>query len=294
MRINRAVAAPVVVRAVTASVVVVLLALAGCAGRPATHPVPPAAGSPNGTATDTGTGSATPTGTRPPVPAPGTGTGGPQGFPAALAGQDIERLPGGAKVMALTFDAGANADGVAAIVATLRQQGVPATFFLTGAFVDAFPAPSRQIATGGYRLGNHSVDHPHFPTLTDGQVKAEVTGAAARIRAVTGADPAPLFRFPFGDRDARTIADVNAVGYLPVRWTVDSLGWQGTVGGTRDAGYTAARVVAAATAGGIVLMHVGSNPDDHSTLDADALPAVIAGLRAKGYGFVSLDALLRG
>ena len=37
--------------------------------------------------------------------------------------------------------------------------------------------------------------------------------------------------------------------------------------------------------------HVGSHPSDHSTLDADALPRVISGLRAAGYDFVTLDAL---
>jgi peptidoglycan/xylan/chitin deacetylase (PgdA/CDA1 family) len=41
----------------------------------------------------------------------------------------------------------------------------------------------------------------------------------------------------------------------------------------------------------IVLMHVGSNPDDHATFDADALPQVITELRARGYSFVTLDAL---
>jgi hypothetical protein len=39
-------------------------------------------------------------------------------------------------------------------------------------------------------------------------------------------------------------------------------------------------------------MHVGSHPTDGSTLDADALAAVIAGLRAEGYRFATLDALL--
>jgi hypothetical protein len=39
-------------------------------------------------------------------------------------------------------------------------------------------------------------------------------------------------------------------------------------------------------------MHVGSNPDDHSTLDAAALPTIIASLRANGYTFVTLDALV--
>jgi peptidoglycan/xylan/chitin deacetylase (PgdA/CDA1 family) len=51
-------------------------------------------------------------------------------------------------------------------------------------------------------------------------------------------------------------------------------------------------VVAAAQPGEIVLMHLGSNPDDASTLDADALPTIIAELRAHGYRFVTLDALL--
>ena len=35
-------------------------------------------------------------------------------------------------------------------------------------------------------------------------------------------------------------------------------------------------------------MHVGSNPSDGSTLDADALPTIISELRARGYSFVTL------
>jgi peptidoglycan/xylan/chitin deacetylase (PgdA/CDA1 family) len=40
-------------------------------------------------------------------------------------------------------------------------------------------------------------------------------------------------------------------------------------------------------------MHVGSNPVDHSTPDAEALSAVISKLRARGYAFVTLDAIAR-
>jgi peptidoglycan/xylan/chitin deacetylase (PgdA/CDA1 family) len=53
------------------------------------------------------------------------------------------------------------------------------------------------------------------------------------------------------------------------------------------------RVLAAAQPGEIVLMHVGSHPEDRSTLDADALPGIIAGLRQRGYTFITLDALLQ-
>jgi hypothetical protein len=38
-------------------------------------------------------------------------------------------------------------------------------------------------------------------------------------------------------------------------------------------------------------MHVSSNSDDGTTLDAAALPAIIDGLRACGYGFVTRNAL---
>ena len=39
-------------------------------------------------------------------------------------------------------------------------------------------------------------------------------------------------------------------------------------------------------------MHVGSNPTDHSTHDADERPRVITELRAAGYSFVTVDALV--
>jgi len=74
---------------------------------------------------------------------------------------------------------------------------------------------------------------------------------------------------------------------------VDTLGWQGTRAG-RTAAEVTSRVLDTARPGQIVLMHVGSHPTDRSTLDADALPAVIAGLRELGYQFVTLDALLTG
>jgi len=212
-------------------------------------------------------------------------------FPASLRGQDLTRIPTTRKIVALTFDAGANANGLTKILATLDAKNATGTFFLTGDFAKAYPSRAREISTAGYRLGNHTVDHPHLPQLTDAQIRAQVLNADAMIQEATGNSPRPWFRFPYGDRDAHTIALVNGYGYACIRWTVDTLGWKGTSGG-QSASTVTQRVLAAATPGEIVLMHVGSNPDDHTTLDADALAAVIDGLRAKGYSFVTLDALL--
>jgi peptidoglycan/xylan/chitin deacetylase (PgdA/CDA1 family) len=291
-------------------VATILTALAGCGtggpGRPATPT--PTISSPTSSATSrtsTPTGSPTPPvpTTRPPSsvppststpPAPPT-TSRPttppaSGIPAALLGQDVERIPTDRRVVALSFDAGASAAGVPSILATLAREHVPGTFFLTGRFAEQFPTQARQIAAA-HRVGNHSVSHPRFSTLSAERIRQEVLGAALTIKGVTGADPAPLFRFPFGDRTASNIAALNALGYVPVRWTVDTLGWKGTSGGV-TADIVLQRVLSALRPGEIVLMHVGSNPDDGTTLDAAALPRVISQLRARGYGFVSLDALL--
>lgn len=193
--------------------------------------------------------------------------------------------------MALTFDAGANADGVASILHTLTSSHVPATFMLTGNFVKSFPAQSRDIVAAGELVGDHSMTHPYFTKLTDAQMRSQVRNAQLQIISATGADPWPWFRFPYGDRTAHTISVVNGVGFVPVRWTVDTLGWKGTSGGI-TAQTVVNRVLDGLRPGEIVLMHCGSNPNDHSTLDADALPTVISDLRARGYSFVTLHAML--
>jgi peptidoglycan/xylan/chitin deacetylase (PgdA/CDA1 family) len=214
--------------------------------------------------------------------------------PAGLGGQNWTAIPTNAKVVALTFDAGANADGVSSILGTLAQYHATATFMLTGNFVRDYPAQSKAIATAGYRIGDHSVSHPYpgfvKAKLTDAQMRDQVLSAQNQIKSVTGADPWPWFRFPYGDYNAHAISVVNGTGFVPVGWTVDTLGWKGTSGGI-TAQTVLNRVLGSLRPGEIVLMHCGSNPDDHSTLDATALPAVIQALQARGYSSVTLDAL---
>jgi peptidoglycan/xylan/chitin deacetylase (PgdA/CDA1 family) len=148
--------------------------------------------------------------------------------PTGLTGKDWTTVKTSTKIVALTFDAGANADGVASILATLTSKHVPATFMLTGNFVKSFPARSRAIVAAGELVGDHSVTHPYFTKLTDAQMRSQVRNAQQQIISATGADPWPWFRFPYGDRNAHTISVVNGTGFVPVRWTVDTLGWKGT------------------------------------------------------------------
>ena len=230
-----------------------------------------------------------PTSTSPPAtPPPATAPPSAPAVPASWRGQDVEVLPTSEPVVALTFDGGASGTAVAKILEVLAQHDVPATFFVTGDFARSYPSAVRQIAAAGHPVGNHSDNHAAFPDLTNESIRAELARAEESISALTGRPAKPLFRFPYGSRTPLDIRVVNDAGYVPFRWTVDTLGWQGTSAG-RSAASVRERVLSTARAGQIVLMHVGANPTDGSTLDADALPSVIEGLRARGYRFVSLD-----
>lgn len=215
-----------------------------------------------------------------PSPAPS-----PAAPPASLAGAEWTRLPTTDKVVALTFDAGGNDAGVQPILKALADAGVPATFFLTGRWTEVYPGDARAVAAA-YAIGNHTYSHPHLTDLTDAQVAAEVTHAQSVIVAATGRDPHPLLRFPYGSSNARVLADVHNLGYGGIRWTVDTLGWEGAANGQSQASVVQ-RVLGALQPGEIVLMHVGA-ANDGTTLDAAALATVIREVEARGYRFVSI------
>jgi Predicted xylanase/chitin deacetylase len=225
-----------------------------------------------------------PTVTPSPSPAPKPGS-----LPASLAGTEWTKLPTTDKVVALTFDAGGNNAGVAPILKALADAGAPATFFLTGRWTEVYPNDARTIANS-YAIGNHTYDHPHLTSLTDAQVASEVTRAQSVIVSTTKHDPRPLFRFPYGSVDARTLADVHRLGYGGIRWTVDTLGWEGKNLG-QSTSTVIKRVLDALRPGEIVLMHVGA-ANDGSTLDAQALPALITELRSRGYRLVLVGSYL--
>ena len=190
-------------------------------------------------------------------------------------------------VVALTFDAGADDAGAPKILAALASAGVTATFFMTGRWAQLYPQWASRIAAR-YPIGNHTFDHQDLLSLTLQGVRSELLMARAAIQHATGRPPVALFRFPYGSSSASTLALVNQLGYTAVGWTVDTLGWEGTSLGQSSDSVTT-RALAHLQPGEIILMHVGANPHDHSTLDADALLGIISAIRARGYQFGTLN-----
>jgi len=210
----------------------------------------------------------------------GAGASGAAGF------HEVDRLPTHRKLVALTFDGGGDtANGTASILKTLSRRRVPATFFLAGRWIRLHPALARAIGRR-YPIGDHTFDHADQTGLTSAQIRSDVRRGAWWIRVKTGRNPRPLFRFPYGARDARTIAVVNSMGYASVRWSLDTWGWMGRSEG-QSVGSVVRRVAGQLQPGTIVLMHLGV-AHDGSLLDAQALRRVISLVRARGYRFVTL------
>jgi peptidoglycan/xylan/chitin deacetylase (PgdA/CDA1 family) len=208
---------------------------------------------------------------------------------ASAGGGEIERLPTRAKVVALTFDAGGNDVGTARLLKTLRRRNVTATFFMTGRFARSYPRLARRIGKR-FAIGNHTYSHPALTGLPSSLVRREIVLGGRWVRREARRDPRPVFRFPYGARDSRTIEIARSLGYADVYWSTDTWGWMGR--GQQSRTGIVRRVLERVRPGEIVLLHAGAAKDG-STLDTDALPDVIRALRARGYRFVRLDRWIR-
>lgn len=197
-----------------------------------------------------------------------------------------------ARRVALTFDAehpdrpGAAPDGVDRILSTLATATARATFFVQGRWAEAEPEVARRIATGGHLIANHSHYHARMPLLSDDGIRADVTAADEAVRAATGAATRPFFRCPFGEGgdDARVLGVLRGLGYRHVGYHVVLEDWEPW----RTAEAIAADAIDGVDRvgdGAVVLLHTWPR---HT---ADALPAIVEGLRAQSAALVGIDEL---
>lgn len=186
------------------------------------------------------------------------------------------------RVVALTFDDGWNPSTLRQIYRILVRERVPATFFVTGVYVQRAPALWREIAAAGFPLANHSYLHRDTRDLAPRVVAKDLELTRVAVEKATGQAMLPYYRPPYGARTAETDRLAAAAGFpYIVLWdtTAADTTRRPTVGGVvRDA--TAGR------SGSIVLLHAGPR------VTPRALPAIIARYRARGFRFVTLPEML--
>jgi len=199
---------------------------------------------------------------------------------------EVERGPRGHSEIAITFDAGAEADCFDDLIAALQSAQVHSTFFITGNWAQKNRQCAEAITKHGHEVGNHTWNHLNLTQQPDEIVREEITRAETILAQVSGENPRPLWRAPYGARDARVLRIANNLGYRSIYWTLDSLDGVEPV---KTPEFLINRITSKTDTeldGAIILMHVG----EQST--ASALPAIIANLQGRGFHLVTVSKLL--
>ena len=108
------------------------------------------------------------------------------------------------------------------ILSILKKKKVHVTFFMTGGWIEKYPDDVKAIQKAGHELGNHSENHKQMSTLSSEQCKEEIMKVHERVKKLTGTSM-KVFRPPYGDYNDTLIQTVNACGYKPIQWDVDTL-----------------------------------------------------------------------
>ncbi len=205
------------------------------------------------------------------------------------------------KVAAFTFDADpvpqAKPGFDTRVIEILRQRQVPATFFLTGRWIEQYPDETRALAADPlFELANHSYSHHAFksdcfglPEIPDSQDFTEIKKTEELLNQYAGeGNYQKFFRFPEFCYESYDLQVVSDFGYKIVHGNVpgrDTLFWEPTVSKIVD------NVMASSTPGGIIILHMQGAPSAPYT--ATALPRIIDNLEGGGYRFVKVSELLK-
>ena len=205
------------------------------------------------------------------------------------------------KTIALTFDDGPDPIWTPKILAVLRREHVPATFFLVGTHAASNPSLVRAELAAGDEIGSHTYTHANLVSA-GWRLPLELTLTQNALAGTAGIRTR-LLRPPYsGATKALTAADWGAYrqaarfGYLIVLTTIDTRDWaQPSVGEiVRNAmppGDSRPRHDCwPKRCGAIVMMH---DSGGNRAKTVRALPQIIDGLKARGYRFVTVTAGLR-
>lgn len=156
--------------------------------------------------------------------------------------------------VALTFDLCPVRDPIgydAALVNYLKDNQIPATFFISGRWATRHPDHVRALAAVPFfELGTHGDVHAHLPMHEEPEQRQEISRAVTVMQQRFGLT-APLFRPPFGEFNDLSVQVVKALGLRFILWDVVS----GDPDPTLSAAAIIDRVSRKVRSGSIVVMH---------------------------------------
>lgn len=187
------------------------------------------------------------------------------------------------KEIYLTFDNGYEQGYTEKVLDILKKTEVPATFFVTGHYVEQEPALVKRMVEDGHIVGNHSYHHPDFTTMSKVEMKKELDMLEAAVAKVSTQKEMTYLRPPRGTFNENTLQWADEFGYVHVFWSLAFKDWE--TNNQKGWKYAFDQIVTQIHPGAILLLHTVSEDN------AEALEKVIIHLKNEGYTFKSLDDL---
>ena len=183
------------------------------------------------------------------------------------------------KELALTFDDGPHRGYTERLLVILSHYEAPATFFVVGEMAERYPELILAEQAAGMEIGNHTYHHVSLPKIPAEFVLDEIKACGAVILSITGKAP-DWFRPPGGQYDQDIAEASEFLGYTMALWTDDP----GDYAHPRPEALLK-KTLDKLSPGGIILLHDGIEET------IKILPALLEGIRKRGYTLVTLDRL---
>ena len=129
------------------------------------------------------------------------------------------------KVLYLTFDAGYENGNVAKILDILKEEKVPAAFFVLKNIVVKQKTLLRRMVDEGHTVCNHTMTHGDTTKMTDEEFKKELMGLADLYKQVIGEEMPKYYRPPEGCYNEHTLRLASSMGYKTVFWSFAYADW---------------------------------------------------------------------
>jgi peptidoglycan-N-acetylglucosamine deacetylase len=203
--------------------------------------------------------------------------------------------------VAISFDDGPDSKWTPRILDALDKKNVKGTFLIIGEEALENVGIMKRELREGHEIGNHTYTHPDISSISTAQLDLEIRLTEQLFASKLGVQPL-FFRPPYDideepdtDDQAAPIVHIQRSGYIVIGNKIDTNDWDER---TRKTPQEIAQSVLDQLArmktkpqfrGSIILMHDGGG--DRSATVA-ALPVLIDTLRAHGYTFVPVSALM--
>lgn len=184
------------------------------------------------------------------------------------------------KYLYLTFDEGYEAGYTSKILDTLKENKVPATFFITAHYVNTEPELVERMIKEGHIVGNHTVNHKCLPEISDEEIKKEVMQLHNVIYEKFNYEM-KYIRPPKGEFSERSLQTTNSLGYKNVMWSFAYQDWNEDKQPSEEEAKK--KIIENFHNGEIILLH------GNSKTNTNVLDTIIKEAKNMGYAFKSLD-----